>query len=270
MSAAIGGAWVVPPRARRFSLAVVGVPALAFVAARVGSAAAPETRHLIFALPVFAMLVAGALLAVARSGREGAPFAAGLTAALLLGGGVAWAAEKTPLLFTGEPDEAAAARDAAAAWLAATGRPDDVLLGYEPVFLATWERSESFSRFVLPRADARLAAKGLRDADAPLGRAVWVLDAHDTTNVEQELSIEQRLPRFAEEFEARAFGPLLVIRTRQPTRTVDHYLEQAAAAMIAGKQLEIGDADINFQTISRVADELDYEPSSRSFSTSSR
>ena len=270
LALALAGAWVLPPRSRLFALAVVGVPSLAFVAARLGSAAAPETRHLIFALPVFAMLVAAALVAVARSGREGAPLAAGLTAALLLVGGVAWAAEKTPLLFTGEPERREAGRQAASAWLAETGRPDDVLLGYEPVYLGAWERSDSFSRFVLPRADSRLAAEALRDAERPLGRGVWVLNASDTTNIEQQSLIARRYPRAAREFEARAFGPFLVIRTRAPMRTTDRYLEQAAAAMILGKLLEIGDADINFQTISRVAELLDYEPSSRSFSMSSR
>jgi hypothetical protein len=263
LALAFAGAWVLPRRARLFALAVFGVPALALVAARLGSSTAPETRHLIFALPVFAMLVAAALVAVARSGREGAPLAAGLTAALLLAAGVGWAAEKTPLLFTGEPEEGESGRAAAATWLAETGRVDDVLLGYEPVFLEAWERSETFSRFVLPRADARLAAEGLRDAGEPLGRGVWVLNAHDTTNVEQELAIPLRRPRFAAEFEARAFGPLLVIRTRRATRTADRYLEQAAAAMILGKLLEIGDADINFQTVSRIAELLDYEGSVR-------
>jgi len=186
-------------------------------------------------------------------------------------GSVAWAFEKTPALFLGEPPERAEARAELASWLARTGRPDDVLLGYDPVFLAAWRQDPSFSRFVLPRADARLAASRLQEAEGPLGRGVWVLNAAATTNGEQSLSIPLRLPRPADAFEARTFGPYLVLRTREPTGTPERYLRYAAAAMIVGKTLFIGDADINFQTISRAAAQLGYEASaSASRSTSSR
>ena len=40
------------------------------------------------------------------------------------------------------------------AWLAADARPDDVLFGYEPIYLGAWERERTgFSRTVVPRAD---------------------------------------------------------------------------------------------------------------------
>ncbi|HSC93067.1 MAG TPA: glycosyltransferase family 39 protein [Gaiellaceae bacterium] len=274
LALAAGGGVVLWRQRRRsalIALAAFGTPTLAFLAARLGSSAAPETRHLIFTLPFFTMLVATALVAVARSGREGADRAAALTAALLLVGGVAWAWQKTPLLFEGEPAAAREARDAAADWLLAGGRPDDVLMGYEPVFLEAWERDASFSRLVLPRADSRLAAKTLEQAARPLGRAVWVFDAADTTNYEQALAIVRRLPRPAAAFEARAFGPYLVIRTREPVRTPERYVELAASTMVTGKTLTIGDADINFATVNRIAERLGYEASSsRSRSTSSR
>jgi hypothetical protein len=258
------GAWL--------ALAVVVVPTLAFALARLGSAASPETRHLIFALPFFATLLALGLVTVAKLPRPGAREAAGLTAALLLVGGVAWAWEKTPPLFTGDPDERVAGRKAAAAWLADTGSPTDILLGYEPVFLDAWTRDDDFSRTVLPRADSKLAAEALRAAPKPLGRGVWVFDSYDTNNLVRSLQIQRRFPRPAGEFEARAFGPYLVVRTREPTRTTDRYLEQAAKAQVLGRWLDIGDADINFLTVSRTAKLLDYEPSNseRSLSTSSR
>jgi hypothetical protein len=260
------------PRGAWLAVAVVAVPALAFVLARLGSAASPETRHLIFALPFFATLLALGLVTVAQLPRPGAREAAGLTAALFLVGGVAWSWEKTPPLFTGDPAERVAGREAAADWLAATGAPDDILLGYEPVFLSAWERDGGFSRTVLPRADSRLAAEALRAAPKPLGRGVWVFDSYDTNNVVRSLQIQRRYPRPAEEFEARAFGPYLVVRTREPTGTTDRYLEQAAKAQVLGRWLEIGDADVNFLTVSRAAELLDYEPSKsgRSLSTSSR
>jgi dolichyl-phosphate-mannose-protein mannosyltransferase len=254
------------------ALAVVLVPGLAFTLARLGSAASPETRHLIFALPFFVTLLALGLVTLAQLRRTGARESAVLTAALLLVGGVAWSWDKTPPLFTGDPAERVAAREAAGAWLADTGAPDDVLLGYEPVYLDAWEHDADFSRTVLPRADSKLAAEALRAAPKPLGRGVWVFDSYDTNNVVRSLQIQRRFPRPAEEFEARAFGPYLVVRTRKPTGTTDRYLEQAAKAQVLGRWLEIGDADVNFLTVTRAALLLDYEASNseRSLSTSSR
>ena len=260
------------PRSALLVAAVFGTPTLAFVVARLGGSAAPETRHLIFTLPFFAMLVAAALVAIARTRRPGARHAAALVAALLVGGGVGWSWQKTPALFLGEPDAHAHARRAAAEWLTATGRAEDVLLGYEPVFLEAWERSSGFSRLVLPRADAKLAAAQLRDAEAPLGRGVWILNAADATNLVEETSVARQLPRPASAFEARVFGPLLVVRTRRPVGTPYAYLRSAVAVMVLGKTLSISDADLNFETVARATERLGYEarPSRRSASTSSR
>ena len=52
------------------------------------------------------------------------------------------------------------------------------------------------------------------------------------------------------------FGPYLVVRTREPTRTPAEYLERAAQVMVVGKSLFIGDADINFVTVRRAAERL--------------
>jgi len=238
-------------RAATLVACAVGTPAAAFVLARLGSAAAPETRHLVFTLPFFATLLAGGVVAVARSGRPGAEPGAVAVAALLAVGAVAWGWDKTPALFRGEPQTQVTARERAAGWLAATGRPNDVLLGYEPVFLGAWKRSPRFSRLVLPRADARLALSALRDARRPLGRGIWVLNSADTTNIVQESTIPPRRPRPGAAFDVRAFGPLLVVRTRRPVGTPARYLRTAAAVMILGKTLGIGDADINFVTVAR-------------------
>lgn len=245
-------------------LAVVAVPTATFLFARLGRSTSPETRHLIFALPFFVTLLAAGLVSVARLRKRWGPPLAAAAAVALVAGEVAWAWNKTPALFTGEPEARIEARRAAAAWLAATGDPSDVLLGYEPVYLGAWERSERFSRLVLPRADAGLAAERLRQAPAPLGRGLWVLDAADTNNPVQRLRIPLRLPRPAGAFEARTFGPYLVVRSRRPARTAAAYLEQAAAVTVLGKTLEIGDADVNFLTVSRAAALLDYAPSEAS------
>ncbi|MGE5689722.1 MAG: hypothetical protein ACM33B_04125 [Pseudomonadota bacterium] len=270
--AAFGGVmlWREHRRSALLALAAFGTPTAAFLLARLGSSTAPETRHLIFTLPFFAMVLATGIVAVARTGRVGAGRVAAVTAALLVAGGVAWAWQKTPLLFRGAPDVQTSGREAAAAWLLADARPDDILLGYEPVYLEAWERDGDFSRIVLPRADAKLAAKTLTEARRPLGRGVWVFDAADTTNSDTRLEIVRRIPRPAGAFEVRVFGPYLVIRTREPVRTPERYVELAASAMVAGKTLTIGDADVNFATIDAVAKRIGYEPSARSRSTSSR
>jgi hypothetical protein len=241
--------------------AAVVVPAAAFVLARIGSSTSPESRHLIFVLPLFATLVGAGFVAFAS--RVGARVALGL-GAVVLAGQVAWAYEKTPPLFTGDPDERTAARAQASAWLATTGRPDDVLLGYDPVFLGAWERNGDFSRTVVPRADARLALSALEDAGEPLGRGVWLFDAYDTNNVTRSLTIPLQLPRPAGAFEARTFGPYLVVRTREATETPERYLQRAAAAMLLGKALDQGDADVNFATIDRAAELVGYRDSASS------
>ena len=126
---------------------------------------------------------------------------------------------------------------------------------------------------MLPRADARLALNALRDAARPLGRGVWLFDAYDTNNVVRQLRIPLQLPHPPGQFEARVFGPYLVIRTREPTETPERYLRAAAAAMIVGKALDQGDADVNLATIDRAAEILGYRASASSAasrSTSSR
>jgi hypothetical protein len=263
------GAWRLGRRAL-LPAAVVAAPTAAFLVARLGNSTSPEPRHLLFVLPFFATLVAVGLVAYAeRTGKRAALVIGGL----IVAGQLAWAYDRSPPLFVGDRVERVTAGEEASAWLAATGRPDDVLLGYDPIFLGAWERNATFSRTVVPRADARLALAALREASQPLGRGVWLFDAYDTNNIVRELQINRRLPRPAHEFEARVFGPYLVIRTRGPTRTAERYLRQAAAAMIVGKWLAQGDADVNFATIDRAAALLGYRPSassSASRSTSSR
>ena len=241
---------------------VVGVPALAFVAARLGSATSPETRHLIFALPFVALAVAAGLL---RLGRLMPVALAALVVAQL-----AWTWERTPQLFEWEPDARQAARAEASAYLAATSRPDDVLFGYEPLYLGAWERNHDFPLTVLPRADATLALETLQELERPLGRGVWVLDASANNNIAPALEIDWRSPEPPFAYDVRRFGPFLVIRTAQPTVTPERYLRRAGHALLVGKALRIGDADINLVTVERAARELRGYGKARSLSTSSR
>ncbi len=143
---AAAAGFVALPRETRFLAACAAVvPLAALVVAR--TSGSPETRHLIFLLPFVALAVGAG---IARLGRTW-----GLAAlAALVVAQVAWAWDRTPELFEWEPDVRQEARANAAAYLAATTRPNDVLLGYDPLFIQAWERNA--------RLPARRAASGGR------------------------------------------------------------------------------------------------------------
>jgi hypothetical protein len=247
-------------RWRRSSAALVActivTPFLFFLLTRVGSGiASPESRHLIFVLPFFALLLALPLVRFAQRlpWNVGLPLAA-VAFVGLVAGEIGWGLQKTNLLYNGEPQARVEARDGASAWLAATARPDDVLFGYEPLFLGAWELNDAFSSTIVPRADTKLALRVLYRARKPLGRGVWVLDASDTNNYTQKLTIGLRLPRPYSAFESRTFGPFLVIRSRQPTRTIREFLMETQAVQFVGQSLYLGDSDINLLTVERALD----------------
>jgi Dolichyl-phosphate-mannose-protein mannosyltransferase len=249
---AAAGFILIAARRRRSALliaCVVLVPAIAFVAARLHSTASPEARHLIFALPFFSTMLAAPLV---RLGRIRPPATAAIAFAavgVLLVGEVLWADRKTPELFDGDTPTKAQARTQAAEWLTARSRPDDVLFGFEPIYLAAWDRDRALSKYALPRADATLLASALRALPRPLGHGVWVFDADDTTNVWRRPSIRYAVPDPPREFEARTFGPYLVIRSRSALLTPARYLTVSARVMELGRSLRIGDADVNFGAI---------------------
>jgi hypothetical protein len=259
--AVAAGLAVLPRETRMLAACASVVPLAALVVAR--STGSPETRHLIFLLP-FVALAAGA--GVARLGRVwGSAALAALVVAQL-----AWTWDRTPELFQWEPDVRQEARADAAAYIAATTGREDVLLGYDPLFLQAWEQNPDVPLVVLPRADADLALHSLLSLERPLGHGIWVLDSSKTTNIERSLQIPRVSPRPESAFEVRDFGPFLVIRTREPVVTPQRYLERAGEAMLVGKRLYLGDADINLPTIERAARALRGYGASRSLSTSSR
>ncbi len=264
---ALVGLATVDRNARVLALVVVGVPAAAFLAARLGSSTSPESRHVIFALPFLAILVASGL---GRIGRR-APGIAAVAVTALLVAELGWAWHRTAPLFEWEPDQRQAARTVAESFLAETSREDDLLFGYDPLFLGAWERGGDISATVLARADAGLALRTLLAQPRPLGRGVWVFDASRRNNVRRRLEIEARAPTPPEAFEVRAFGPFLVVRTRAPVGTPERYLEHAARAMLVGRSLGIGDAAVNMATVESAARALrGYAPSARLRSADSR
>jgi hypothetical protein len=176
---------------------------------------------------------------------------------VLAGAEVAWGWDKTAPLYKGEPASRVEARKAASEWLAQRARKDDVLFGYEPLYLGGWERDrKGFSDTVIPRADAKLALRSLREAGTH-GRGVWVFDASDTNNFTQKLTIPLRYPNPKSDFEARAFGPFLVIRSKQPMRTPKEFLLETRQAQILGRSLGSGDADVNLLTADQALSALE-------------
>ncbi len=260
------GLRALPRESRRLVVCIVAAPIAAFLLARLGGAAAPESRHLIFAAPLLSLAVGAGLVSVTRRLPSVLPI---LVAALLVAE-LGWAWHRTAPLFEWEPDKRQATRAEAERWLAGTALTEDVLFGYEPLYLGAWEQNRSFPQTVVPRADATLALR-LLERESPLGRGVWILDASERNNVSPRLEIDAVTPTPSEAFETRAFGPFLVIRTRETTRTAETYLYYAARATLVGKSLGIGDSDINLQTIERATRTLrGYGPSLRSGSPDSR
>jgi hypothetical protein len=229
----------------------IGVPVLGLILARIaGSAGADETRHLIFVLPFFMLLLAVGLVHLAGLvGPRGGPVLTMLVV-VLIGAEVAWGYRATPTLYAGEPQKRREAREAASAWLAATWRPDDVVFGYDPLFLGAREDGAPVGDVVVPRADPTLAVQALTEARKPLGRGVWVLDASEGNDIQggptSRLAIENRSP--GEGFESRAYGPFLVVRTTAPVGSAQGFLRDTVRVQELGRELDIETANLNYQT----------------------
>lgn len=233
--------------AAALAAAVILVPTAAFLLTRSGGSVSLESRHLIFALPFFSMLVAAGLFRIARLGRRWAPVLLVIGLAALLPAEVAWGWHRTPWMYGGEPAVRKVSREQAAAWLAATSRPDDVAFGYEPLFLDSLEKGAPIGKVIVQRADPGLALDTLSEADKPLGRGVWIFDATDQLDAsKQRFTVSGVSP--GPQFEVRAFGPFLVVRTKKPTLTAETFLRDTAVVEYQGKLIGIGDAGLNYQT----------------------
>lgn len=238
------------------------VPTVALLLARLRGSVSPETRHFIFLLPFFSLLLALPIVELARYRPRWTLAPAVALAALLLAGNAHWAVTKVPRFFNGElwsgrPD----GRAEAARWVAAKHGWRDVYFGYEPVFLEAWQRNSEVARIAIPRADPQLAAEALERAPKPLGHGVWIFDAGDTTNSEQLRWIPVVLPDPTPLFEGRAFGPYLVIRTTRPLRTPREFLLATERVMEVGTGLDIGDADWNLLTAREAAERFPADAS---------
>jgi hypothetical protein len=243
------------PEAALLTGTVVLVPALALLVAGSGPGVSLETRHLIFLLPFAGMAISAGILRLGSAKGWVGPGIVAALAGFLVASQVAWGLERTRWLYMGEPAERAEGRDAAADWLAERGRPDDVLFAYEPAYLDAWERGAPFGEILVPRADPKLALDALEEAGEPLGHGVWVLDASDYLDQDDPpLTIPDASP--GPEFETAAFGPFLVVRTREPTETPEGFLEATLQVQELAGELGVGDANRNALTAREALEEL--------------
>ena len=142
-------------------LTFVAVPAAAFLLARIGGSAAPESRHLIFLLPLFSR----ARRRGSRANGEARPARGRLRRRL--------AARRRRSRGPGTGRRrSSSGSPTSVRWRAPRPRPGSrstsragrLLFGYEPLFLGAWERNSDFPRTVLPRADGDLALRVLERA----------------------------------------------------------------------------------------------------------
>jgi hypothetical protein len=239
------------PRSAILMSAAVLVPLFALVLAKLGSAA-PMSRHLIFILPFFAVAVAEGVVRLASLVPRAAPVVAAVVILALLPAEIAWGVHRTPELYRGEASAHVKYRQEASAYLASVAQPNDVLFGYEPLYLEALDRGGHLSKRVVPRADSTLALSALQTATKPLGHGVWVFDASDTTNGSSRRDTIPDLPPMpASSFTVKAFGPFLVVRTVAPTVCTRDYLKLARRVEVLGTSpgFELGDADVNLGTV---------------------
>ena len=84
-----------------------------------------------------------------------------------------------------------------------------------------------------------------------------MFDASDTNNFTQQLTIPLRYPNPASDFEARAFGPFLVIRSKRADADARRSSCSRPQAQLLGRSLGAGDADVNLLTADRALSRLE-------------
>jgi hypothetical protein len=83
-----------------------------------------------------------------------------------------------------------------------------------------------------------------------------VFDATDEQDPDKRrLTIPERTP--GDGFEARAYGPFLVIRTIEPVETPEQFVRLTIRVELLGRQLLIGDAGINLSTALKALQRLE-------------
>ena len=179
-----------PDRRASSSCPSVASPA----SAELGDSTSPESRHLIFVLPVLRAASSPSGCSQ-RLARRLTGVVVGRARCSLLAAEVAWGWDKTPPALRGRALRAIEARKAASAWLAADARPDDVLFGYEPALpRRLGARAHGLLETPSCPGPTRSSRSPLYGRRAALGRGVWVFDASDTNNFTQSMHDPAALP----------------------------------------------------------------------------
>ncbi len=234
-----------------------------------GSAASPETRHLIFVLPFFA--IAASRPGILRHGAAVAPRSC--VAAIGSSLEVAWAWQRDAAALRVGAGRAQATRAEASACLAATSRPDDVLLRLRAALPRRVGAQPDFSLVVLPRADAKLALCDAAAAREPLGPRRLDLRRERAQQHQPRLTIHAPRARGRPAPSRRASSGRSSSSARASRCVTPRRVPRSGPrqAMLVGKALDIGDADVNLDTIERADRALrGYGVARRSLSTSSR
>ena len=261
--AAAAGLAVLPRETRLLAACAAAVPLLALVVAR--SSGSPETRHLIFLLPFLALAVgAGTRRGSAVCGRRSpSPRSSSL---------------RSPGPGTGRPICSSGSRTSGRRRAPTRPRTSPRRRGPTTCCSATTRsscrpgsRRSDFPLEVLPRADADLALHNLLDARAPARPRRLGLRREQDDEL-RALAARSRSPRRARLRPSRCATSARSSSSAraQPVVTPERYLLRAGQAMLVGKRLFLGDADINLPTIERAARALRGYGASRSLSTSSR
>ena len=167
----------------------------------------PESRHLIFALPVLRALLASALVRLCAARPAAARRRSCVVARVAVE--LAWAHAPHAAALRRRAAVARAARETASRWLAATSPA-------ETTSCSATTRSSSapgsdggdVSRTVVPRADAALALTVLRDARSRSAAASVVFDASDTNNWRQRLYVGALSPLPPRRLRGALLGPV--------------------------------------------------------------
>ena len=105
----------------------------------------------------------------------------------------------------------------------------------------------------------------------PLGRGVWILDASERNNLRPRLEIGEPGPRAPRLVRDACLWPVPRDPHDGAGEDGGRLPVRGGEAMLVGRSLGIGDADVNLQTIERASRELrGYGPSLRLLSGDSR
>ena len=138
---ALVGLVAVRAETRVLALCAVGVPVAAFLAARLGGSTSPESRHLIFVLPFFAILVGAGIVRMHGASDRRRQCSSQLSSSSSRSAGRGTGHRRSS---SGSRTSARRRARQAERFLAATSRRNDLLFAYDPLYLGAWERNRDF------------------------------------------------------------------------------------------------------------------------------